>query len=467
MPRYRQHSLFILNLLALWLLLFLGHNWEEGLKMDAMENASIAKFILSTGNWKSFRYELEAYSQYFNHPPLVIWLEALFFKVFGVSDSIARLVPALFGLGTLAGVVLWGEIALSIEAGLLAGWVLLTSNRYIKFASDVLLEGPLCFFLVWGTFFFLKSQEKSNQKRIRYSFLVGLCLGGAFLTKSVFFIILPLSLVTAFLLNRSVPKNSLLVFSGTVAGFLLVLAVWFGFGDGLNFLTHHYSAISSRVESRNWATFLVPTKNILTTYWPWLPFLFWGLGKLLKNTQELNLGKSIAFTMSLIVLVMFSLAGHFFEHYLTTFYPPASILVSISLYPLLKPRFKLIEKVLWGLTVFLAVALAVLPINLRKNRAEPLATTLREMSAVCHGQKELLITRTAMDRWLAVAITLWKTPYEIKSIESVDSTPQAGQLLITSKDETPPSAIWEKVPLCHSRFNLYQSKQFQYCRRSQ
>jgi 4-amino-4-deoxy-L-arabinose transferase-like glycosyltransferase len=280
----------------------------------------------------------------------------------------------------------------------------------------------------------------------------------------VFFVILPLSLVTALLFKRSAPKYFLLNLIGTVAGLFIILALWFSFGDGLNFLLNHYSAISSRVESRNWATFLVPAKNILTTYWPWLPFLFWSLGKSFKNPKELNLGQSIALMMSLIVLVGFSLAGHFFEHYLTSFYPPAALLVSVSLYPILKPRFKTVEKLLWGLTVFITIVLAVFPIQLRKNRAEPLATTLREMSAVCQGQKEILITQNAMDRWLAVAITLWKTPYEIKSITSVDTIPKAGQLLITSKDETPSQENWEKVPLCLSQFNLYQSKQFHYCR---
>jgi len=457
---------FWLSLLICWALLFLGHGWEEGLKMDAMENASIAKFVLKTGNWKSFRYEAEAYPQYYNHPPLVIWIEAIFFKLFGASDFVARIPPALFGLGTLIGVISWGSLVQSLELGLLSGLVLLTSNRYIKFASDALLEGPLCFFLVWGVVAFLSAIKGPKEKHLRFAILLGLCMTGAFLTKSVFALILPLTLGLTLLLNPVDTRKGIQI--GLIACFVFsaMLGVWFYFGDGFVFLKNHYSAISSRVESRDWNTLAVPSQNLLKTYWPWLPFYILSLVNLGRYRNPTHQATLSAVFMSLIVLIGFSFSGHFFEHYLTLFYPAASIITSLSLSSLVKNRFRQVESWVWGLAIFSSVALATWPLVLHRNRAEPLATTLREMNAVCMGQKEIVVSQLAMDRWLAVAITLWKTPFEIISTSTLNVTPKSGQLLITRKDETPSKETWEKVPLCLSQFSLFQAKQFPLCRQN-
>src|SRR4051812_42132425 len=91
-----QYS-FVPALLVLWAILFLGHNWEPGLKMDGMTNSILAKHILSTGDWTVFHYTPSGYPDYYPHPPFYIWAEALVFKGFGVSDFSARLSPALFG----------------------------------------------------------------------------------------------------------------------------------------------------------------------------------------------------------------------------------------------------------------------------------------------------------------------------------------------------------------------------------
>ena len=461
--KYRR---FALSLLIFWALFFLGHSWEQGLKMDAMENASIAKHILSTGDWKHFRYDLTSYKNYYNHPPLVIWIEALFFKFLGASDTVARLVPALFALGTLVGVVVWGSLCGTIELGLLAGWVLLTSNRYIKFASDALLEGPLCFFLVWGVVFFLKSlKAKTNTKLTIFSLCLGLSLAGAFLTKSVFFVVLPASIFGGLLFCKvSSWRVYLKIFVVSMFMFLFVLIIWFLFGDGYNFLVNHYAAISYRVENRNFATLTAPILNIITTYWPWLPLLFYGLYRLFRCGEKKELGLWIAAVFVVVVLAGFSLSGHFFEHYLTIFYPASSILVGLSVCRLVRGKFEKLERFIWGTAIICSVIFATIPIQLRRNRAEPLATTLNEMNAVCKGQSEILVTQVAMDRWLATAIVLWKTPFEIKSLDSLQVEPQPGQLLIVAKNEQPSLEQWERVPLCLSQFNLYQSKRYPHCR---
>ncbi len=367
------------------------------------------------------------------------------------------------------GVVYWGMLNGSVQQGLLAGFILLTSNRYIKFASDVLLEGPLCFFLVWGTIGFLKAVSvKSSQSiyySIYYSIIWGLCLAGAFLTKSIFFVILPLSILGGVVLKREKVRPLLVPIVIATGVFICVLGVWFIAADGFNFLRNHYSAISYRVENRNWATVLAPSQNILKSYWPWLPFFYGALYLTFRKKAEQSLGQWIAISMVGVVFVGFSLSGHFFEHYLTSLYPAAAIVCSLSLWSVSKKYFAKFEKGLLGLAVLLSVLLAVLPIRLRRDRTEPLGTTLKEMSTVCRGQSEILVTQNAVDRWLATAIVLWITSYEVRSTSTTDLPPQEGQLLITAKEERPRSEIWVKVPLCESQLNLYQSRKYPLCHR--
>ena len=95
-----QLSIRLALLLILWSLAFLGHSWEDGIKNDAMVDSVVAKNVLKTGDWKVLHY-VDGYANFYPHPPLAIWIQAIGFKIWGISDTTARLPACLFGLLTV------------------------------------------------------------------------------------------------------------------------------------------------------------------------------------------------------------------------------------------------------------------------------------------------------------------------------------------------------------------------------
>jgi 4-amino-4-deoxy-L-arabinose transferase-like glycosyltransferase len=467
MTRLSSHRLFIFGLLILWALFFLGHNWESGLKMDAMIEATNAKNAAQKGEWTLFHFAPNYYpNQFFDHPPLMAWMEGLAFKFFGVSDSVARLVPAFFGLVTLIGVVTWGALAGSLEQGLMAGFILLTSNRYIKFGSDVLLEGPLCAFLVWGAVFFLKSPKEVGSRSFFYALLTGIAFALAFMTKSVFALFLPATIGLLYFCEEFNLKFSLFFLTGIVLSFVVLIGAWILFADGGLFLKNHLAFLSGRVGGSQEHHWLGPLANLAGTYWPWLPFLGWGLWQCLKKGRKRNLPLSLAAIQVVTIFTVLSLSGHFLEHYLILILPAAAVVSSVGLTKWVSPIWNRWEKGVLTLGVSIALILAIFPVRLRRDRTEPLGTTLKEMEAVCRGQTTVLVTESAMERWMAVSIVSWLTPYEVLSISTDNLPAQKGRLMITGISENPSSDQWERVPLVFSKLKLFQPRQYPHCHRN-
>ena len=77
-----QTNAFVLILL-LSFLIFFAQTRSFQLLFDGLTYSAIAKNILKTGDWKTLHYGLEQYSVFYQHPPLAMWIQALFYKVLG------------------------------------------------------------------------------------------------------------------------------------------------------------------------------------------------------------------------------------------------------------------------------------------------------------------------------------------------------------------------------------------------
>ena len=94
----------LLLFLACWVLFAqLGSPLMEP---DESRYAEIPRLMLRSGDWITPRLQGKPYN---DKPPLVYWLIAASYAVFGVSIEAARLVPATAGLLTLIAVYLWSR----------------------------------------------------------------------------------------------------------------------------------------------------------------------------------------------------------------------------------------------------------------------------------------------------------------------------------------------------------------------
>ncbi len=173
----------LLLIAAMFLLTNLGYPLID---RDETRYAEIPREMLATGNWVLPQLNFQTY---YDKPPLMYWLCAISYKLFGISETAARLVPALSALATLAATMWFGSRALGNRTGLLSGVVLMLSVGFAFTSRYLLLDGLLSL-LVALSLFTAYEAVRSGQLRIGWWLLSGVFCGLAFLTKGPLAIVL-------------------------------------------------------------------------------------------------------------------------------------------------------------------------------------------------------------------------------------------------------------------------------------
>ena len=65
--------------------------WQDGINLDSTTYAVIARNITEHGGWFNPTYTPFYHSGFAEHPYLVLWMQAVIFKLFGANDSTARI----------------------------------------------------------------------------------------------------------------------------------------------------------------------------------------------------------------------------------------------------------------------------------------------------------------------------------------------------------------------------------------
>jgi 4-amino-4-deoxy-L-arabinose transferase-like glycosyltransferase len=136
-----------------------------------------------------------------NKPPLVYWLGALSFKLFGPSEWAARLVPALAACSVMLGLyflgsTMWGERA-GAAAAVIWATSLLASGLARTFNTDMLLSAST--FFAFGGIFLASEETANGYGRIRPYLWAGIGLGLALISKGPVGVALPLLIGAVYL----------------------------------------------------------------------------------------------------------------------------------------------------------------------------------------------------------------------------------------------------------------------------
>ena len=109
--------------------------------VDAVQ-AQIARNMIASGDWVTARLDGVAYLE---KAPLTYWLIAIFFKVFGVHDWVARLPFALSSMGLAWLTAAMGVWAFGKRAGLYAGLCVATCIGLFLFTRILIPDVMLTF----------------------------------------------------------------------------------------------------------------------------------------------------------------------------------------------------------------------------------------------------------------------------------------------------------------------------------
>ncbi len=192
--RYMQYSLLFVA--AIFMLTNLSYPLID---RDETRYAEIPREILVTGNWMLPQLNFETY---YDKPPLLYWLCAASYSLFGISEWSARLVPALAALGTLAATMWFGSRMFDKRTGLIAGGVLMLSIGFAFSSRYLLIDGVLSLLvtlsLFTGYMAINPSRKEKNSVDLRWWLLCAICCGLGFLTKGPIALVLFLPPIFAF-----------------------------------------------------------------------------------------------------------------------------------------------------------------------------------------------------------------------------------------------------------------------------
>ena len=210
----------LLLIAAVFMLTNLGYPLID---RDETRYAEIPREMLATGNWILPQLNFETY---YDKPPLMYWLCACSFSLFGVNETAARLVPAIASLAMIATTMWFGSRNFGKQVGLLSGGVLMLSVGFAFTSRYLLLDGVLAM-LVACSLFTAYEAIRSDRLKLRWWIASAVFCGLAFLTKGPLAFVLWLPSVFAFTwLSSSNAKPRLWhysLFAGVVA---LIVLPW-------------------------------------------------------------------------------------------------------------------------------------------------------------------------------------------------------------------------------------------------
>jgi 4-amino-4-deoxy-L-arabinose transferase-like glycosyltransferase len=163
--------------------------------VDAVQ-AQIARNMLASGDWVTARLNGVAYIE---KSPLVYWMMAGSYQVFGVHDWAARL-PLALAVVLLCWVTYrFGCWAFNDAAGLYAGIALATSVGLFLFTRILIPDATLTLAITGAIWAWLRLLEPERGRTSRWAVVLGACLGVGLLLKGLIAIVFPLAAGLAYM----------------------------------------------------------------------------------------------------------------------------------------------------------------------------------------------------------------------------------------------------------------------------
>ncbi len=301
---------------------------------DEGRYAQIAREMLASGDFLTPHLNQV---KYLEKPPLVYWLTAAALALFGLTESGARLVPALSAVGGVLGLWWLGRRLFSPTVALLGAAVLATSVGYLILGRLLTLDMPLTCCLLWGLALAYVALTRHRRELLPYAYLA-LALG--VLVKGPVAVALPALIFVLFALARR--DLRLLVRLWSLPGallFALVVLPWFILVSLRNpefpayfFLYEHLGRfLTPQIHAgRPWWYFLALLPVGLL---PWSFLLPWSLADGWRRARHGGLNPDYLFLLlwAAAVVAFFSVSHSKLPPYILPALPPLALLLGQSL----------------------------------------------------------------------------------------------------------------------------------------
>ena len=204
------------------------YNWDTSLEFDA--SVGVLNYGLPLMHHYGFPLANGAYLM--DQPPLGFYIQALFFKAFGVSIVNGTFLVTLFGLGCVALVYGIGTVAYNEITGFFAALLFAFSPWHLFMSRSFLVDTPCLFFSLLSLFLGLIAVRKGALKLFTAS---GIVLAAALSTK-LYAVYMLVPLLAFFFYHR--PRNLKRVVTWLAAfsiPIIIALFLWYQVITGLGF----------------------------------------------------------------------------------------------------------------------------------------------------------------------------------------------------------------------------------------
>lgn len=359
----RDHPALVLILMAT---IFLSLGWtQDGISPDSALYASVARNIAVSGNWFNPTFTPYSMTQFAEHPPLVIWLQAIVFLLVGASDSTARIVGQLGIVGSILAVYFLAREIMGISYGFLAGLILILTYNFMQIGNSTMLDVPMTFFIITGLAGM--AAVANGRRSILIPLVTGAALVGAFLCKGVVSLPLWIAFAGFTLMNwRTKWLRLRLALSAAIGagGILLFFFLDYIYAGG-HFANHYLGIQIGRgisgagiTNKAQWYSF---TYRYITLYLPFIVLLPAGLYLVIKRRVILLYPTVIALSA---YIICFSASPRLYLHYFCPVYALSAPLAALPLAILFSERSVRIISI-WFLCLWTAAAAFVCLIGIR------------------------------------------------------------------------------------------------------
>jgi hypothetical protein len=163
--------------------------------VDAVQ-AQISRNMLQSGDWVTARLNGVAYLE---KAPLIYWMMAGSYAVFGVHDWSARLPLALAVILLCWVVYRFGRWGLNEDAGLFAGLALSTCIGLFLFTRILIPDATLTLVITGAIWAWLQLLEPEPERPMFWAAVMGVCLGAGLLLKSLIGVVFPIAAGLAYM----------------------------------------------------------------------------------------------------------------------------------------------------------------------------------------------------------------------------------------------------------------------------
>jgi len=362
----KKEYIIIALLILLSLFLFFFRLGDVGFfEPDEGRYAEIAREMIERGDYVVPRLNGVLY---FEKPPLVYWLTALSFKVFGINEFAGRFVPAFFGFLGIIVTYFLARKMYGVKCALYSSLILLATIEYFIISRILVLDMALAFFVSCSFFCFYSYLNSNKNKTLFLMFFYAASALGV-LTKGPVAVVLPWGICSLYVILTGrfieVLKNKIHLWG--MALFILIVSPWFILIIKKEpsffrfFFIHEHITRFLTSEHERGEPFYYFLAILLIGFLPWIAYIPFSLKRYLKIYPFSALKNSennkylFLFLWAIGILGFFSISGSKLPAYIVPLYPALAVMVGKlmadeTFHPVNK---KMQTRVLFSLTSFL------------------------------------------------------------------------------------------------------------------